>query len=341
MDARGGLCLGIGMSAPLPRFLVASAMRNEGAFLLEWVAWYRMLGFDLLIATNDCTDHSPEMLDILQDAGWLTHLRHQPDADTPPQRAALDVLGRHAALLTADWVLCCDVDEFLVLHKTDTILEFVGTGPWDFLGLAFHWKIFGIGGWQKYRPGLVHEQFRRAGVSRLPQNRRFKSMFRRPDMFARLGVHAPMDFRGDWTAHENAWLNSDGAALPQFRDPANHPVQRSEAHQIAHDNAQMNHYVLRSQEHWNAKKGTPAAIDLGDRYTDRFYARHNRNGTKDTSASRLTPVFQPIYEAALDLPGMRRLHHLSCAQYIERLCLHAGGDARTDPRWIDAMAAAG
>ena len=51
-------------------------MRNEGPFLVEWVCWYRMLGFtDLLIVTNDCTDHSPELLDHLAQAGWVHHLR--------------------------------------------------------------------------------------------------------------------------------------------------------------------------------------------------------------------------------------------------------------------------
>ena len=46
-------------------------MRNEGPFIVEWVCWYRMLGFDVLIATNDCTDHSVALLDRLAEEGWL------------------------------------------------------------------------------------------------------------------------------------------------------------------------------------------------------------------------------------------------------------------------------
>ena len=45
----------------LRAFLVGTA-KNEGPFLLEWVCWQRMLGFtDIVIVTNDCTDHSPAL----------------------------------------------------------------------------------------------------------------------------------------------------------------------------------------------------------------------------------------------------------------------------------------
>ncbi|MFN7053611.1 MAG: glycosyltransferase family 2 protein, partial [Gemmobacter sp.] len=57
------------------RATVVCSMRNEGAFLLEWVCWYRMLGFtDILVVTNDCSDHSPALLQALAAAGWLHHL---------------------------------------------------------------------------------------------------------------------------------------------------------------------------------------------------------------------------------------------------------------------------
>ena len=316
-------------------------MRNEGPFIIEWVAWYRMLGFEVVIATNDCTDQSPEMLDLLEAAGWLQHIRHQPDIATPPQKSAHKALSKVPEVRSADWVLSCDVDEFLVLHAADNILHFVGSGPWDYLGVAFHWKVFGTGGWKRYRPGLVHEQFRRAGISRLPVNRNIKSMFRHVKMFNRIGAHTPHGFKGDWSANENAWITSAGVELDQFRDPDNHPIRQTTPEQINHENAQMNHYVLRSVEHWDAKKGTPAAANFEDRYTDGFFERHNRNGMLDISATRFTPIFRPFYDAAMAVPGVERLHHLCCAHYIERLCKHQGRDHRIDDRWIDAMTLAG
>lgn len=53
--------------------LVTTTMRNEGPFILEWVAWYLMLGFDhIVVFYNDCTDHSPALLQALDAAGILT-----------------------------------------------------------------------------------------------------------------------------------------------------------------------------------------------------------------------------------------------------------------------------
>ena len=125
VDARAALVFADPMTDTLPRFVVATAMRDEGPFIVEWVAWYRMLGFEILVATNDCSDHSPALLDALEAAGWVKHIRHDPPVGEPPQKAAHKVLSRHPDLLSADWVLSCDVDEFLVLHVADNILHYV------------------------------------------------------------------------------------------------------------------------------------------------------------------------------------------------------------------------
>ena len=104
-------------------------MRNEGAFIVEWVTWYRMLGFEIVVATNDCTDHSPQLLDALAQAGWLTHVPHDPPDGMPPQKAAHRLLHKHALVRAADWVLTCDVDEFLVLHHAETVQDYLGPAP--------------------------------------------------------------------------------------------------------------------------------------------------------------------------------------------------------------------
>jgi hypothetical protein len=71
------------------RVTVVASMRNEGPFIVEWVTWYRMLGFtNIVVVTNNCTDHSPELLDALG-GGALDHspaLRCAAgQADHPPQ----------------------------------------------------------------------------------------------------------------------------------------------------------------------------------------------------------------------------------------------------------------
>lgn len=63
-------------------------MRNEGQFILEWVAYFRTLGFDeILVMTNDCDDGSDKMLDRLEKMGELMHIDNTELDDLPPPRA--------------------------------------------------------------------------------------------------------------------------------------------------------------------------------------------------------------------------------------------------------------
>ena len=170
-------------------------MRNEGPFIVEWVCWYRMLGFDILVATNDCTDHSSELLDALADAGWLTHVPHKPRTWQPPQRSTLRKVIKHPLTAAADWTLHCDVDEFLVLHQHDTIAELMGSPPHDFMAIVFNWKCFGQGDWDKYQDGIVHRQFRRCGMGTCPSTDRSNPFCATPWSLTALARISRMDFR--------------------------------------------------------------------------------------------------------------------------------------------------
>ena len=57
--------------------VVLSCMRNEGMFLLEWIAYYRVIGFEkAVVVTNNCTDGTDLMLDRLEQMGYVRHLRN-------------------------------------------------------------------------------------------------------------------------------------------------------------------------------------------------------------------------------------------------------------------------
>ena len=316
------------------KFLVATGMRNEGPFIVEWVCWYRMLGFNILVATNDCTDHSTQLLDAFAAAGWLTHVPHTPTDGEPPPRSTLRTVINHPLTAAADWTLHCDVDEFLVLHQHDTIVNLLGTPPHDFMAMVFNWKCFGQAGHDKYQDGIVHRQFQRCGLGHLPFNRSFKSLLRTPRAFARLGAHFPHGFHGNWSAPDNRVITPNGITLPQFQTAENHPIRFLPQHQISHEVAQLNHYILRSKESYDYKKGSLAAGNLKDRYTDDFFARHNRNGMRDTSALRFMDRFAHVHADALALRDVLRLHHICCAEYVVALNENAGTDPEQDDRYL-------
>lgn len=321
------------------RSLIISSMRNEGAFIVEWVTWYRMLGFtDILVVTNDCTDRSPQLLDALQGAGWLTHLRSVVPEGALPLRHKLAAAKRHPLVHAAEWILVCDVDEFLVIHKGDgRISDLLPAGEPDFLGMAINWKVFGTSDLTHWSDGLVHRQFTQAARKGAGCNSWFKAISRRADLFRRLDAHGPAGYRAElapspWGSAGLRWVNSAGETVPDWHPDS--PYQRQTAPAVTtHAAAQMNHYMIRSEESFSLKRGTLSAAARKDRYTDGFYKLFNRNEVRDQSALRYRAAFDALHAEAMALPGVWELHHLCCADYVERLAAVAGREPAGDPRW--------
>lgn len=306
-------------------------MRNEGPFIVEWVSWYRMLGFEVLVVTNDCTDHSVELLQALQAAGWLHHQGHAPEAGEPPKRSAHRSMHDHPETARADWLLICDVDEFLVLHQDDTVQDYLARLSPPPMGIAFHWRCFGTGGHKRWKNNLVHRTFVTGAPAGDPVNRMFKSMFRKPTEFALYGPHSPRRFTGNWKERGNVWTDCRGKRIGAYH-PNENPVKGTTPPLICHELAQMNHYILRSSEAFGLKRGTPSSTAGVDRYTDEFFARFDRGEETDTSALRFAEAFDRIHGQAMDLPQVRRLHYLCCADYAAALARRAGKDPASDRR---------
>ena len=56
------------------RTAIVTTMKNEGPFILEWIAYHQAIGVeDFLVYTNDCSDGTDAMFDLLQAKGVLQH----------------------------------------------------------------------------------------------------------------------------------------------------------------------------------------------------------------------------------------------------------------------------
>ncbi len=50
---------------------IITCMKNEGPFILEWLAYHRAIGVkDVLVYTNDCNDGTDTFLELLQEKRW-------------------------------------------------------------------------------------------------------------------------------------------------------------------------------------------------------------------------------------------------------------------------------
>ncbi|MEO6298308.1 MAG: glycosyltransferase family 2 protein [Paracoccaceae bacterium] len=333
------------------RTTVIASMRNEGAFIVEWVSWYRMLGFtNIVVVTNDCVDRSPELLDALQKTGWL---KHQPCVVPEGERVTITKLKaarRLPEVANADWILICDVDEYLVIHRGAGLLaDLIGAGAPEFLGMSINWRVFGNQGVPDYQDMPVHRQFFKAVGAESHLSKFVKSLHRKPKWFARLGEHGPVQLKpermqadggGAWGDPGLVWVNSAGGRIDSW-GPGAEQLRELRPEDCDYSGAQFNHYMLRSGESFSLKRGTLSPTAAKPRYTAKYQMHANLHDLTDKTALRYAAAFDRAYAEVMAVPQVARLHHLCCADHVRLIAERAGQRAEDDPRYQRYMELAG
>lgn len=278
-----------------------TCIRNEGPWLLDWIAHHRAAGFtDFLIASHDCSDGTDRLLDALDKDGRVTHLPFTPEGEKSVQWQAMKLLGKHPLYKTADLALFFDVDEYLVLEDGLTISALL---PEDADAVPLRWHLFGSSGLGTWDDRPVTERFTQAapeGIA-LPLAHFFKTLHR-PAAFRGLGVHRPKGKEARWQRADGTRMSDDFAA------------QQSRINLFGIDGrgerAWLNHYSVRSIEEFllKAVRGLPnhmeKRIGLG------YWAERNFNTVEDT---RIAPMRGAAEAARKDLSPYDDLHAESCA----------------------------
>lgn len=320
--------------------LVLTAMRNEGPFILEWAAWQKMLGFEnILVMFNDCTDHSPQLLRLLERSGELNCKRHVPRPDHHPKPEAYRIARQNRLVKQAKWMLTCDVDEFLVVHIGDgSIGALLNDGDVPFASMVVNWRLFGGAFHQEWQDALVHRRFTLSSEVGYFRNEVIKSIVRDPRLYNPLNSHCASGWSGEgtWGQDGNYCVLTDGSRFDEFH-PNKSPKNAGPADRMQHHIAEINHYAVRSMEEFNHKKGRPAPADGADRYTDMFHRILNRNDEENLSAVSYGDRFDREYNRLCEIPGILRLHHLCCADYVASMCEKRGDDPAKDPRYQQHM----
>jgi len=296
------------------RVLAILTVRNEGSFLLEWLAHHRAAGItDFLVFSNDCTDGTDAMLDRLAEMGWLTHIRNDGPHENGPQWAALKTAATHPLLTAADWAIVMDVDEFVNIHVGDrTIAALLDTLP-NADAITLTWRMFGNAGIVNLVDAPVTESFRFAAPDPLHWPWRavmFKTLFRTGAGFGHPGVHKPKGQGGKGLR----WYDSAGRSLPM--GPERIFARLGEPNYTL---AQLNHYALGSMEGYivKADRGRAnrdsSAFDLG------YWVDRNFCDVPDGSITQLSS--RAIRDALLSDPGLARLHHDAFAWRTDRFRL--------------------
>ncbi|NEX45357.1 glycosyltransferase family 2 protein [Pseudotabrizicola algicola] len=248
-------------------FTVITTMKNEGAFLLEWVAHHKALGFDhILICTNDCTDHTRRMALRLQTLGLATHHPTKPWAATSIQRSALKQATRYDVVRQADWIWVCDADEFLTIKIGDgSVRALAGAASEQTEVIPVPWRIFGPDSRIDYEDRPVTSQFLRAEASGGQGFAYAKSLFRGLENVGRVGIHAPVA-RADLGRD----LRREEPGGRPWR-PQPHPMFVAADHSVA----QVNHYALRSAESFLVKRDRGRVNHVGQEMGLEYWHRFN------------------------------------------------------------------
>ncbi len=166
--------------SPRKLAMVLATARNEGPYLLDWIAHHRAVGFDhLVIYSNDNDDGSDELLGLLADHGEITWVRNEL-ADR--SRAQWKAYG-HAFKVLPDpldyrWTLVIDLDEYFSL-RPDLFRSVADVIGWhehqNADALALRWLTYVGGPTDMWRDEPSTQRFQRREPSVSPM---FKSLVR-------------------------------------------------------------------------------------------------------------------------------------------------------------------
>lgn len=286
------------------RAVIVSTVKNEGSFLLEWLAHHRACGFGhFLIASNDCSDGTDLMLDRLQDMGWLTHLRNPGPHAKGAHWSALKAADSHEALRGADWVLTSDVDEFVNIHAGGRALGDLLRALPDADAIALTWRMFGNDGVAEYADRPVTEAFTRAAPVTLAwpwRAQMYKTLFR-PARFDRLGIHRPQK---PLPGPAPRWFDGSGR---EVTDSLSEGRLYSDYRQDNYALAQLNHYALGSLEGYLVKVERGRANRQADGLDLGYFVERNLCEAEDLSIAGLDSA--PLRAELMADAVLGPLHH--------------------------------
>ncbi len=258
----------------MDKIAICAIFKNEAPYLLEWLAFHRMIGVDLFVLyDNGSTDGSVELIRNSIFASSVTIIDWPHPAGQIP--AYQDFCTNRAAQY--GWVAFIDIDEFIMPAFGSSIREPLMRRLYaDYSAVLLQWLVFGPSGQQRRPSGLVIESYTQRLPEQYPACRHVKSLVRGKAVTSAGTTPHIINVSGPT-------CNTLGETVLSY---AEQPV-------ACHDVMWLNHYFTKSREEWIAKlrRGKADAPDpAANPYRDDIYFEVERDATvEDTHATRFAP----------------------------------------------------
>lgn len=302
---------------------IGAIFKNEGPYIIEWIAAHRVIGIDeIIIANNNSDDGSLELLTQLSNKGVIKLIDYPGEENKPPQLSAYTKI-MHDYGGGTDWIAFIDADEFLlptngkltIRDAFNSIAEDVSIGA-----VAVNWVVFGSSGEMKKRPGLVLERFKMRANQHFLHNHHYKSIVR---CSAFLGAHGnPHLFK---IKPEFKYVHTDGTEV------SDHPERGPGlSDRVVWEEFRLHHYVIKSKEEFDIKKKPKgSATVIGRNKGDGYFKSHDQNDVSENIAEALLELIQKeviLLEKLIPTSVLKKVMrmpkipiHLKRHGYVDRL----------------------
>jgi hypothetical protein len=235
----------------MDRIAVCAIFKNEARYLLEWIAFHRVIGVDhFVLYDNGSTDGGADLIRRSRFAHRVTLIDWPQRAGQLPAYA--DFIARHAKRFA--WAAIIDLDEFIHPLDSDSLRPLLRRYD-GFSAVLLHWLLFGPSGHEASPSGLAIANYTKRIPADAGVNRHVKSLLRTRDL---VGIQTtPHIFK----VSGRCCNTRAETVLAHAQQPA-----------ICHEAIVVNHYFTRSAADWRAKLARGKADEVAPE--DNAYRGH-------------------------------------------------------------------
>jgi len=127
---------------------IIACLKCEERYIKEWLDWHIKIGVDhFYLCDNNDSDYPIKLYDIIKDyvENGIAEIFDYNDVHPIQPYCYNDIYQKYGDLY--DWYLIIDIDEFLVIPKTnDNLKKFIETFPKHVDNMSFNWRHYGDNG---------------------------------------------------------------------------------------------------------------------------------------------------------------------------------------------------